>query len=411
MDAEMSQALRAPFGAEQISKLPRITCPECRAVRGTKVCAKHDKSTCPECGSYITEKHIHLDYVGHADVTDRLLSVDPEWDWKPLVEDELGLPVITRSSDGQHIMWIKLIVGGMTRLGVGSVPPDSVDIEKQLIGDAIRNAAMRFGVALDLWSKVERAEPLARKGGGAAPKPVMIETTETPQGDASAVALSSEVGFAETDAVAQVQSDPPSQGTADTGKTAPTEKRDTPAWANVAVTTPSEFSYDEGEPLPEYHGEDGDADWGEDWGTAGGGFGRPAAAAQVQPVKVQPSAAQNSNEIAERGHKKDDTHVTSVPVRTTANADGGQQHGSAATNAGPPITEPQKTSIKAMLDELGIAQADRQRYVSQAVGREVDSIGGLTRSEGIVMMRWLVKERERRVAALEPVGANGSSAA
>ena len=163
MDTEMSSKLRAPFGAEQISKLPRITCSECRGVRGTKVCAKHTKSTCPECGSYITEKHIHLDYVGHADVTARLLAVDPEWDWKPVAVDEMGLPVVSHSSDGQHIMWIKLIVGGVTRLGVGSVPPDAVDIEKQLIGDAIRNAAMRFGVALDLWSKAERGE--AEHGG------------------------------------------------------------------------------------------------------------------------------------------------------------------------------------------------------------------------------------------------------
>jgi len=377
MDAEMSRALRAPFGAEQISKLPRITCPECRGVRGTKVCAKHNKSTCPECGNYITEKHIHLDYVGHADVTDRLLAVDPEWDWKPVAVDELGFPVITRSSDGQHIMWIKLIVGGMTRLGVGSVPPDTVDVEKQLIGDAVRNAAMRFGVALDLWSKAERGEPLDRKGGGSAPKPVMVETTENPQGDASAVVLQSEVGFAETGAVTDGQSDSSSRGTADTGKTAPAGKRETPSWANAVVAG------DDGggeEPLPEYHGEDGDADWGESEfeGAAGGGLGRTAVAAQIQPVKAQPSAAKNFNEIA----------------------GGGQQHGSTATNAGPPITEPQKTSIKAMLDELGIAQADRQRYVSQAVGREVASIGGLTRSEGIAMMRWLVKERECRVAAL-----------
>ena len=27
------------------------------------------------------------------------------------------------------------------------------ELEKQLISDAIRNAAMRFGVALDLWAK------------------------------------------------------------------------------------------------------------------------------------------------------------------------------------------------------------------------------------------------------------------
>ena len=50
-------------------------------------------------------------------------------------------------------LWIKLTVGGVTRLGYGSVTPEAYDPEKQLIGDALRNAAMRFGVALDLWSK------------------------------------------------------------------------------------------------------------------------------------------------------------------------------------------------------------------------------------------------------------------
>ena len=41
-------------------------------------------------------------------------------------------------------------VCGVTRIGVG----DGKSM-KELIGDAIRNAAMRFGVALDLWSKEE----------------------------------------------------------------------------------------------------------------------------------------------------------------------------------------------------------------------------------------------------------------
>ena len=30
---------------------------------------------------------------------------------------------------------------------------DAFEVHKQLISDALRNAAMRFGVALDLWSK------------------------------------------------------------------------------------------------------------------------------------------------------------------------------------------------------------------------------------------------------------------
>jgi len=38
-------------------------------------------------------------------------------------------------------------------LGVGSVRADKQDLDKELIGDFLRNASMRFGIALSLWSK------------------------------------------------------------------------------------------------------------------------------------------------------------------------------------------------------------------------------------------------------------------
>ena len=95
-----------------------------------------------------------LDYVGHAAVTDRLLKVDPLWNWEPLAFTEEGLPLFVLGPNGTPVgLWIKLTVAGVTRLGFGSVLPGAFDAEKQLIGDALRNAAMRFGVALDLWSK------------------------------------------------------------------------------------------------------------------------------------------------------------------------------------------------------------------------------------------------------------------
>lgn len=85
-----------------------------------------------------------LDYVGHAAVTDRLNSVDPTWEWRPMAITETGLPAI----DEKGNLWIYLTVLGVTRIGVG----DGKNA-KELIGDAIRNGAMRFGVALELWSK------------------------------------------------------------------------------------------------------------------------------------------------------------------------------------------------------------------------------------------------------------------
>lgn len=145
--------LRAPFPAEQVGLLPKITCRPCSEASG-KVCAQHNKVRCQACGNYITERHMHVDYVGHGAVTDRLLEVDPQWNWEPVRFDDSGIPTFVYDGRGNPIaLWIKLTVAGVTRLGVGTCPPNQADAEKVLIGDALRNAAMRFGVALDLWIK------------------------------------------------------------------------------------------------------------------------------------------------------------------------------------------------------------------------------------------------------------------
>ena len=141
--------LRAPFPPHQISKLPKATCKK----------AEYDqlpKGSCQECGGYhATSRTIHLSYVGHAALTDRLLDVDLSWTWEPLAYTEHGLPRF----DATGGLWIKLTVLGMTRLGYGQAEAKSwSDIgarEKEIIGDALRNAAMRFGAALDLWHKGE----------------------------------------------------------------------------------------------------------------------------------------------------------------------------------------------------------------------------------------------------------------
>lgn len=153
MTPEQTTRLREPFGPEQVGLLPRITCKPCSDASG-RCCAEHKKSKCGECGNYITERHMHLDYVGHGAVTDRLLDVDPEWSWEPLSFDQAGMPTFVYDQKSNPVsLWIKLTVGGVTRLGVGSCPSGQPDAEKVLIGDALRNAAMRFGVALDLWIK------------------------------------------------------------------------------------------------------------------------------------------------------------------------------------------------------------------------------------------------------------------
>jgi len=95
---------------------------------------------------------IHLPFVGHAALTDRLLDVDPCWTWEPLAMSPEGLPVM----DNLGGMWIKLTVCGVTRLGYGHAgDKEGGDAIKEIIGDALRNAAMRFGAALELWHKGE----------------------------------------------------------------------------------------------------------------------------------------------------------------------------------------------------------------------------------------------------------------
>lgn len=91
-----------------------------------------------------------LSFVGHAALTDRLLDADPQWNWEPLAFGPEGLPVI----DTLGGMWIKLTVCGVTRLGYGDAQgKEGPNAIKEVIGDALRNAAMRFGAALDLWHK------------------------------------------------------------------------------------------------------------------------------------------------------------------------------------------------------------------------------------------------------------------
>lgn len=93
---------------------------------------------------------IRLDYVSHGNVTRRLLEVDPDWNWEPMSFDDHGLPLF----DERGGLWIKLTVCGITRIGYGEPQgSDAYDRIKGAIGNSIRVAAMRFGVALDLWAK------------------------------------------------------------------------------------------------------------------------------------------------------------------------------------------------------------------------------------------------------------------
>jgi len=133
-----------------------------------------------------------LDFVGHADITRLLLEIDPTWRWVPIAWDN-GRPAI-HVENGMATMWGELTLLGQSRLGVGSVRADKVDLDKELVGDFLRNAAMRFGICLSLWTKQEwedlgdtpkkPARPVgtaAKPASAVAPAPVSSEEILSPK--------------------------------------------------------------------------------------------------------------------------------------------------------------------------------------------------------------------------------------
>jgi hypothetical protein len=121
---ETLKRLREPFPASEIGKLPK--------------------------------GGIFLDFVGHGFLTARFLDVDPLWSWEPFALDANGLPLLDESGG----LWIRLTIAGVTRIGYGDASgkkgPNAI---KEAIGDALRNAGMRFGAALELWCKGDPDAP------------------------------------------------------------------------------------------------------------------------------------------------------------------------------------------------------------------------------------------------------------
>lgn len=178
--AKALEQLRRPFKPDEIEKLPKVVSRDNnkdRCQRGSRVSADGHY-----CGGW-HGRAMHLDYVGHAGITERLNEVDPDWDyefmhvelppWADAAVAKLyergtaeGLAEAKRlvrahgrplTQDGGY--WIRLTVLGITRMGFGDADGKSgANATKEVIGDALRNAAMRFGVGTYLWSKSEAAE-------------------------------------------------------------------------------------------------------------------------------------------------------------------------------------------------------------------------------------------------------------
>jgi len=140
VNQEKLQKLREPFPPEAISQLPK---------GGTS-----------------------LSYVGHANITDRILNVDPLWYWEPFALDERGFPAMDYDAQDKPVgLWIRLTICGVTRIGYGTCEARKNEPIKELIGDALRNAAMRFGMALELWSKAELESQHSEAASVSAPRP------------------------------------------------------------------------------------------------------------------------------------------------------------------------------------------------------------------------------------------------
>ncbi|MES2783744.1 MAG: hypothetical protein V4657_13180 [Pseudomonadota bacterium] len=173
--------MREPFPHNQISKLPKETKKQAEQ-RKADIASGNWPAKCKVCEGLHHPNAVHLDYVGHAALTDRMLDADMNWTWEPVAFTDLGLPAFDQTGG----LWIRLTIGGVTRLGYGHAAAkpqmDPGAREKEVIGDALRNAAMRFGAALDLWHKGDLHlddEPEAKP----APKAVETKAETKPAGD------------------------------------------------------------------------------------------------------------------------------------------------------------------------------------------------------------------------------------
>lgn len=141
-----------------VGKLPRVWCKACRDNKQRRHCDQHQIIKCPDCKQNITSGHLHLDYVGHADVNRVLTMIDPLWNWEPCGFTEDGQPVMTIRSNKKLVMWGRLTLHGVPRLCVGTCDLDKEEADKEIVGDLIRNGALRHNVYGGLWSKSEGAD-------------------------------------------------------------------------------------------------------------------------------------------------------------------------------------------------------------------------------------------------------------
>lgn len=188
--------LAAPFPADEIEWKPQPLVKRGDPNANSYQCdEKHKDRDGRWCGGYHVMPAIHIAYVGHAGITKRLNDVvSPDgWSWE-FAHRQLDRDVLLaaiQSGDREIVrmvmdnapplyqtggLWIKLTVLGHTRYGFGDANGGQLDPKavKEIIGDAIRNGAMRFGVGLYLWGKSDSARALQNVSGVNASGPVRV---------------------------------------------------------------------------------------------------------------------------------------------------------------------------------------------------------------------------------------------
>ena len=114
----------------------------------------------------------NLPFVGHTAITAILNEQDPEWKWEPMARDQNGMPLL----DANGGLWGYMTVHGKTlpeygaaytAIELGDKTNKGREYTKQNIVDAHQNdvmsaianflcrGAMRFGIAIDMWAKVD----------------------------------------------------------------------------------------------------------------------------------------------------------------------------------------------------------------------------------------------------------------
>lgn len=155
--------LREPFPEDAVELRPVYVGEYDRNDAGDRFIPPEAYHVCPRCGKRHPLPAKHLSYIGHAAVTKRLNDIDPSWSWRAMASRPDGAPLIIAGG-----LWIYLTVCGVERIGYGDADGKlGDDVTKEVIGDAIRNAAMRFGCGLEMWMRDDEEvtlPPMAEDG-------------------------------------------------------------------------------------------------------------------------------------------------------------------------------------------------------------------------------------------------------